>query len=348
MKINLKYKILVLGFIYIGLLFTGMAAFAQDPQFSQYYASPLYLNPGFTGTTDMQRVAANSRFQWTQLKSPFVTHSVSYDVAVPSLNSGFGVIALTDKAGSANLRTTTIGALYSSKIQLSKEWMVSPGLNFSYGSRGIDFDKLLFGDQIEFNGPTIDDAVAQLNNRNYFDFSSGVVIYNQTLWMGFSAHHINQPNHSLLGEDAKLPMKMSVHGGINIPLKLHPLAAMKLSSISPSFVYFRQGEFQQLDLGVNMVYDPILVGLWYRGVPLQKNYNSKANQDAIIVMLGLNLKYLEVGYSYDLSISEIAGNSGGSHEISIVYRFEGLNPHKVKRKDKFLPCPNYPHFKNYN
>jgi len=160
MKINLKHKILVIGFIYISLLFTGLAAFAQDPQFSQYYASPLYLNPGFTGTTDMQRVAANSRFQWTQLKSPFVTHSVSYDVAVPSLNSGFGVIAMTDKAGSANLSTTTIGGLYSAKIQLSKNWMVSPGLNFSYGSRGIDFDKLLFGDQIEFNGPTIDDAIS--------------------------------------------------------------------------------------------------------------------------------------------------------------------------------------------
>ncbi len=337
----------MIGFVYMSLLFTGLA-YAQDPQFSQYYASPLYLNPGFTGTSEAQRVALNSRVQWTQLKSPFVTHAVSYDVSVDHLNSGFGVIAMTDKAGSANLRTTTIGALYSSKIRISEGWVVSPGLNFSYGSRGIDFDKLVFGDQIEFNGPTLDDAISQLNNRNYFDFSSGVVIYNRLAWMGLSVHHINKPNHSLLGEDARLPMKTSIHGGVMIPLKVHPLAGMKVSSLSPSFVYTQQGEFQQFDFGLNMVYDPVLIGLWYRGLPLQKNFNDKANQDAIIFMLGLNLKYLEVGYSYDMSISGISGNSGGSHEISIVYKFDGINPNKVRRKDKFLPCPNYPHFKNFD
>lgn len=331
----------------MSLLFTGLA-FAQDPQFSQYYASPIYLNPGFTGTTEAQRVALNSRIQWTQLKSPFVTHAISYDVALGHLNSGFGVMAVTDKAGSANLHTTTIGALYAAKIRLSEDWMVSPGLNFSYGNRGVDFDKLVFGDQIEFNGPTIDDAISQLNTRNYFDFSSGVVIYNKLVWMGFSVHHINRPNHSLLGEDARLPMKSSIHGGFRIPLKMNPLAKMKLSAISPSFIYTQQGEFRQFDLGLNFVYDPVLIGFWYRGIPLQKNYAEKANQDAIIFMMGLNLKYLEVGYSYDLTISGLGGNSGGSHEISIVYQFEGLNPRKVRRKDKFLPCPNYPHFKNFN
>lgn len=335
------------AFLALVLLLLAKPANAQDPQFSQYYAAPLYLNPGFTGTIPGQRVAFNSRAQWTQLKSPFVTYAVSYDIYSDMLNSGFGLMAVTDKAGSANLHTTSIGALYSSKIRLSDNWMVSPGLHFAYGNRGVDFDKLVFGDQIEYNGPTLDDAVSQLNNRNYFDFGSGVVIYNKLFWLGYSVMHINQPNHSLLGEDAKLPMKQSIHGGMKIPIKMHPLAKVKLSAISPSFIYTQQGEFRQFDLGINLVYDPVLIGLWYRGLPIDRNYAGKINQDALIFMLGLNLKGLEIGYSYDLSISEMTGHSGGSHEISIVYQFQGLNPRKVRRKDKFLPCPNYPHFKNF-
>lgn len=337
----------MLGIVLMCLLFSGLA-FAQDPQFSQYYASPLYLNPGFTGTAKAQRVAVNSRIQWTQLKSPFVTHAISYDIYNDHLNSGFGIMAMTDKAGSANLSTTTIGGFYAAKVRINDNWMVSPGLNFNYGSRGIDFDKLVFGDQIEYNGPTLDDAVSQLNQRNYFDFGSGVVIYSKYVWMGFSALHINQPNHSLLGEDAKLPMKKSIHGGLRIPIKMHPLSKVKLSAISPSFIYSEQGEFKQFDAGVNFIYDPVMFGLWYRGLPLDKNFSGKANQDALIFLLGLNLKFLEVGYSYDLSISEISANSGGSHEISIVYQFDGLNPRKVKRKDKYLPCPNYPHYSGYS
>jgi len=343
----MKLQHIFIAFWGVGM-FWSTGTYAQDPQFSQYYNAPIYLNPGFTGTTEAQRIISNNRVQWTQLKSPFVTNAVSYDVYMDRLNSGFGVMAMTDRAGSANLRTTTIGALYAAKVRLSKDWMFSPGLNFSYGSRGVDFDKLVFGDQIEYNGPTVDDAVAQLNMRNYFDFSSGAVLYTNKLWIGFSAHHINQPNHSLLGEESKLPMKISTHAGMRIPVKMHPLAKAKLSAIMPSFIYSKQGEFQQLDLGVNFVYDPLLFGLWYRGMPIQKNVSEKINHDALIFILGINLNYLEVGYSYDLSISEVGFQSGGSHELSVVLEFAGLNPNKVRRKDKFLPCPNTPHFKGYS
>ncbi len=348
MKTKILYHAIAILTCNFALALMSQKALAQDPQFSQYYAAPLYINPGFTGTIPGQRIALNSRVQWTQLKSPFVTHAASYDIYSEHLNSGFGIIAITDKAGSANLSTTTIGGLYSAKIRLSDGWMLSPGLNFSYGNRGIDFDKLVFGDQIEYNGPTLDDAISQINNRNYFDFGSGAVIYNKSIWLGFAAAHINQPNHSLLGEDAKLPMKTLIHGGVKIPIKTHVLSKVKLSSISPSFMFSQQGEFQQFDAGFNLVYNPILIGLWYRGIPIQKNYSNRPNQDALIFLLGINLKNLEVGYSYDLSISQMSGQSGGSHEISIIYQFDGLNPRKVRRKDKYLPCPNYPYHRGYS
>jgi type IX secretion system PorP/SprF family membrane protein len=322
----------------------AMTATAQDPHFSQYYASPLYLNPGFTGAMPVPRLILNSRIQWTGLPKAFSTYAISGDVYVDRFNSGFGFMAMTDRAGSANLRTTTFGASYAAKIRLTEKWVLSPGLTFGYGTRQIDLDKLVFGDQIIYNGPTTDDAIRTLGSRNYFDFSSGVVIYNKMMWAGMSAYHLNEPNHSLLGEDSKVPMRFSFHGGIKIPIKHGPLSESRLASISPSFVYSVQGEFQHLDIGANMVFDPIMVGLWYRGVPTGKNYSDKKSHDAAIFILGLNLKYFEAAYSYDFTISEIGPNSGGSHEISIIMLLTGLKRNKVAKKDKFLPCPNHTGF----
>jgi type IX secretion system PorP/SprF family membrane protein len=253
---------------------------AQDPMFSQYWTSPLYMNPGLAGSVAQPRIIFNSRMQWAKLPNAFTTYSASADYLVDEWSSAFGVLVMTDKAGSANLRNTAIHGTYASKIRLSEGWVLSPAVTFGYGSRSIDFDKLVFGDQIIHNGPTTDDAIGHLGNRGYFDFSSGAVIYNETFWAGFSAYHINEPNYSFLGEDAKLPMRMSAHAGFRIPIKHSVLSKSKLSSIAPSFVYRQQGEFTQFDIGANIIFDPVMVGLWYRGLPLKKNYNERAKKDA--------------------------------------------------------------------
>jgi len=323
------------------LLLFALKANAQDPMFSQYYASPLYLNPGLAGSVKQPRLIFNSRMQWTKLPNAFTTYAASADYLVEDWSSAFGILALTDKAGSANLRNTSISGTYASKIRITEGWVFSPGVTFGYASRSIDFDKLIFGDMIQYNGPTTDDAIGQLGNQSYFDFSSGAVIYNKTMWVGFSAYHINTPNYSLLGEDVQLPIRFSVHGGMRIPIKHSILSGSKLSSIAPSFIYKTQGEFKQLDVGANIIFDPIMIGLWYRGIPASKNYNEKFSQDAVIFILGLNLQFIEVGYSFDFTISNIGPQSGGSHEISITLLLPEIKSTKVKRRDKILPCPNY-------
>ena len=335
MKAVTKYVLVVFAL----MLFAK--AEAQDPMFSQYYASPLYLNPGLIGSVKQPRLILNSRLQWAKLPNAFTTYAASADYLVEDWSSAFGVLAMTDKAGSANLRNTSIHGMYAAKIRITEGWVFSPAVSFGYASRSIDFDKLIFGDMILYNGPTTDDALGHLGNQNYFDFSSGAVIYNKTFWAGFSGYHINEPNYSLLGEDAKLPMRLSLHGGFRIPIKHSILSKSKLSSIAPSFVYKSQGEFQQFDVGTNIIFDPVMAGLWYRGIPLKKNYSEQASRGAVIFILGLNLKFIEVGYSYDFTISNIGPQSGGSHEISITLLLPEINSNKVKRKDKILPCPNY-------
>ncbi|MEQ8572887.1 MAG: PorP/SprF family type IX secretion system membrane protein, partial [Fulvivirga sp.] len=139
-------RIIILSYFVI----SSINLLAQDPQFSQYYAAPLYLNPAFAGTGSDHRFIANYRNQWPAFANGFVTYAFSYDYNMESLRSGVGFLATVDKAGSANLTSTSFNFLYSYKIQMANKWIVTPGLSFGYSNRSIDFDKLVFGDQLDF------------------------------------------------------------------------------------------------------------------------------------------------------------------------------------------------------
>jgi type IX secretion system PorP/SprF family membrane protein len=168
------------------LILCSAKVFAQDPQFSQYYAAPLYLNPAFTGTSEDHRFIANYRNQWPNAARGFVTYAFSYDVNLNHYNSGIGFLATVDQAGTAGMRSSQLNFLYSYKWNVSNKWVVSAGLNFGYAFRSIDLNRLIFGDQLQFESdgtvPTDDQALFNLGNTQYFDFNSGVLAYNKNFW----------------------------------------------------------------------------------------------------------------------------------------------------------------------
>lgn len=311
---------------------------AQDPQFSQYYAAPLYLNPAFAGTSEDHRFIANYRNQWPNAARGFVTYAFSYDVNLNHYNSGVGFLATVDQAGTAGMRSSQLNFLYSYKWNVSNKWVVSAGLNFGYAFRSIDLNRLIFGDQLQFdsdgNVPTDDQALFNLGNTQYFDFNSGVLAYNKNFWFGFAASHLNTPNRSLVNQEAEVPIKTSFHGGVRIPLYGGPFKKEHISVLAPSFVYKKQGHFDQLDVGVHFLYDPIMMGVWYRGIPLQQNVRDNISQDAMVVILGFQFEKIELGYSYDFTVSELGPISGGAHEVAIKYKLEMAAQVKTKRKDR--------------
>lgn len=324
------------------LLVTVKWASAQDPQFSQYYQAPLYLNPGFTGITPQQRFVVNHRIQWPNLPQAFATYAASYDIWVDELRSGFGILVTTDKMGSAGWRTTTAGLNYSYKVRLSDKVVFSPGLYFGYGINGLDRSKLRMGDGLEYDGISLDPELQRLGNQQYFDFGSGFLLYNKSLWLGASFSHMNTPNITILNGVSRIPMKTTIHGGARITLTQGPREADRASYLTPSFIYRMQGPMSQMDFGVNYHIDPVSIGVWYRGKPFQKNYIGTVNQDALILMLGLYLKSFTVGYSYDFSVSELSTSSGGAHEISLVYEFVAKPLRRgVKKRNRLIPCPTF-------
>ena len=331
-------KLLLIAFV-----FAGLTVAAQDPQFSQYYQAPLYLNPGFTGITPQQRIVLNHRIQWPSLPQAFQTSAFSYDIFVNELRSGFGLLVTTDKMGSAGWRTTTASLLYSYKIKLTEKIVFSPGLSFGYGTNGLDRSKLRLGDGLEYDGISLDPDINKLGRQSYFDFGSGFLLYSKSLWLGASFAHMNRPNLSVLNDVSRLGMKTAIHGGIRLDLSSGLSNRGRTSYLTPSFIYRMQGNtFTQLDLGLNYHVDPISVGVWYRGKPFQKTVINTITQDALILYLGLYFKSLTIGYSYDFTISEMQTASGGAHEISIVYEFNSKPSNKsVKKKYKLIPCPTF-------
>src|SRR3954464_15671772 len=103
--------------IILTLFSTARLLHAQDPEFAQYYAAPLYLNPAFTGTASDHRFIANHRNQWPNITNGFVTSALSYDYNLEHLNSGLGFMVMTDKAGTANLKSTVFNFQYAYKVK---------------------------------------------------------------------------------------------------------------------------------------------------------------------------------------------------------------------------------------
>ena len=328
------------GLFLLALMLVVLGVAAQDPQFSQYYQSPLYLNPGFTGITPQQRATFNHRIQWPNLPQAFSTFAASYDIWVDELKSGFGFLATTDKMGSAGWRTTTVSLLYSYKVKINEKIVFSPGLSFGYGINGLDRTKLRLGDGLEYNGVSLDPDLNKLGNQQYFDFSAGFLLYSQTLWIGGAFGHMNQPNLSILNDVTRLPMKITVHGGARITLLDGLRESSRASYLTPSFIYQSQGGISQLNVGVNYHIDPVFIGFWYRGKPFEKTVLGNVNQDAIILQMGMYLDKMTIGYSYDFNISQLSTSSGGAHELSIMYEFSVKPIHRgVKKRNRLIPCP---------
>ncbi|MCP9761928.1 PorP/SprF family type IX secretion system membrane protein [Lacihabitans soyangensis] len=337
-------------------------AFAQDPQFTQFYAAPLYHNPAFTGSGYAPRLIYNYRNQWPSLNANFITSVISVDHFIEKANSGIGITMMSDAQGN-RIKNSEVTALYAYQLRVGEKNFLRMGLQGSYSNRGFDPNGLIFGDQLSNSGytgnPSADPYASLTNYRTVknFDVGSGVLFYNPKVFMGLAVTHITQPTVSYSGVSTAdgcatgdcIPRKYVVNGGYNINLS-HLITGSanmdKEFTITPTFLYKKQGQFSQLDLGAYATYTPLTLGLQYRGIPLKKVFDNFPNQDAIAALVGFRFDNFSVGYSYDFTISGLAAGrgTGGSHEFSISYQLDKFDNDKspyLKQRKKELACPKF-------
>ncbi len=335
------YKEVLILLVLMGSLFYENVLMAQDPQFSQYYAAPLYLNPGLVGINQKGRAGINYRSQWPNIDASFETFSAYMDYHFEDYYSSVGVLFTSDREGLVGLRSTTIGLQYAYQLNLNDDWIFRPGVQFSYYFRDINFDKLTFGDQFNNTGIINPSTAEKFNtglNARFFDLSFGGILYNPSVWFGVAIHHITEPNQSIVDGNSPLPRRVSFHGGYRIPLRPEINTNARDHSITPTFNYRLQGDFDQLDVGAYFTLEPLLLGLWYRGLPI-KSLDGISNNEAIILMIGLEKNRTTFGYSFDYTLSSLGIGTGGAHEISIAYTFSLADPRKPSRDVRQLKCP---------
>jgi type IX secretion system PorP/SprF family membrane protein len=320
-------------------VFFNKGVVAQDPEFTQFYANPLYLNPAFAGSSRCPRMVFNYRNQWPGLYKTYVTYSASFDQHVDALSGGIGFIVTQDAAGDGTINTTNASAIYSYYLPVTNAFSVKVGAQATYAQKSVDWNKLNFGDMIDnqYGFINMTNEVPPDNNMvNNIDFSAGILGYSSSFFIGGAIHHLAEPNEAFIGGVSPLPRKITAHTGAIIPMGPPSLKqrrrrrrnpnALPESSISPNILYQRQKDFQQLNLGLYLTKGPVVGGLWYR------------NQDAFIVLVGLMTTNFRFGYSYDVTVSKLSNASAGSHELSMTVQFNC----RPKRK-RFTPvsCPSF-------
>lgn len=336
------------------MLFGGVHVTAQDPQFSQFYAAPLYLNPAFAGSTNQARIGINYRNQWPAIDANFTTISAFADFYIEDKNSGVGAILTRDREGILGLQSMSLAAQYAYNLEITDWLSFRPGFQAAIYSRSINFDKLTFGDQFDpvtgdVISPTSAEALNSGGTKFFPDIAMGGLFYTQRAWLGVAAHHITQPNQSLIGETSRLPMKTSVHAGFKFFMRPGVVgqgiyARNSERSIAPALQYRHQGQFDQMDLGAYLTLEPLIIGTWYRGIPF-KNVNGVSNNESIVLLIGFTKKgskdILNIGYSFDYTISRLGPGSGGAHEFSLVYSWPTRDPRKPPKDKLVIPCPDF-------
>lgn len=304
------------------------SAHAQDPQFTQFYANPIYLNPAFAGSHGCPRFAMNYRNEWPSLTGNYVTYSMSYDQYFKNISGGFGVIALHDQQGQGTIYTSMLGVVYSYHLKVNRKFQLMFGARAAMFNKYLDWDKLTFGDMIDprrgFIYQTGD--VQRGGSRYFFDASAGVVGYSKHFFFGFAAHHLNRPDESVIIGSSRLPIRMTGHMGAKIDLGSKS-QYRNTTSIMPNVIYQYQNGFQELAIGTYIKYGAFHAGAWYR------------NRDAFILSIGVDTGKFKLGYSYDITVSKLNnGVSGGSHEVSLGLL---LNCKDKLPTFKTISCPSF-------
>jgi type IX secretion system PorP/SprF family membrane protein len=345
-------KILLSTFV---IIFNLQYVFAQDPQLSQFYNQQIYHNPAFTGHTGGSRLMASSRLQWFGLGLPYKTYMASYDTYIDNGVSVGGQVIHDEQ--SSNFQTNTVSGLFSRWW----EFGLTMGIKASYVNRGINLDNLKFIDQYSSSGIATQsqDPLAKANNfnQNFGDFSFGALYekhfgesdeFNPNkkgIQFGLSVNHIDK---ILYGQDFTLPLpQIGVHGSWKIPIDFkfwYRDENREESTLTLTGYFRKQGKNMMLDFGPTIRFSPIILGLWYRGLPIRL-YDKTPQQDALVVLMGYEQEKFRVGLSYDVTVSSLGWNSGGTAELSLWFGLGNVN--FTGTKSNFTPKPNCEKFRRH-
>ena len=314
----------------------ALTVHAQDPYFSQPFASPLTLNPALTGKINGSwRLIANYRDQWPTIPKAYVTTAASFDLPVlkkyiPEGDLfGVGFSGLADATSNNSFKQNYISASLSYHKKLDENGYYSLGAGFqgTYVSTNLNTASLVFEDQLTSEGFGTSTTGEYLGSSpitgkgSYYDLNAGVLLSgttngNNTFCLGYSLYHINSPDWGLRSDNTlygswKIGKRSSIHGNANIALG-------DRTGINVNFVHQTQYKSKNTILGGAFIIranddvdNPtnVMLGAWTR------------INDALIPYCGLDFRGLKLAFTYDKNFSDVKTATGGNggYEVSLIY-----------------------------
>lgn len=321
-------------------LFLGKLS-AQDPHYSQFFSSPLTLNPANIGKFDgILRVAANYKSQWAVIERAFETKTVSADFHILSKNIpsedtwGVGLMGYTDRStgGAVSLNSASIGTAFHKGLDEDGTSQLGAGFQICYSNMLINTANLHFEDQLTSSGFTnVTSEIfsgATLSSR-YFDINAGLLYSgsssdNNYYYIGASAYHINRPKQQFTGGLYLVEPRLTINSGGFFGLG-------ELAKLHISGLFSTQASSSEALVG----------GSFERTIDAQANTSIYAGGwvrfgDAIIPYLGLEIGDLRIGATYDINTSSLRAGSNmrGGMELSIIYQ-------RRQSDAKTIKCPKF-------
>lgn len=304
---------------------------AQDAYFSQFFINQLYYNPAFAGFNKDPEILLSYRNYLLASQTTYLTYGASYNQYLDAVHGGVGLQLMRDQQGSGIFNKTSIDAMYAYHLKMNRFFSLQAGFQVSYMMKNFDNSNLILPDM--FNPSTGDfiptQAPVASYHKNFPDFSLGILGMAPNFYMGFSAHHVTEPNEAFdAGQTTRLSRKYTFITGMTIPLK-NIRYGKEVVTLNPALLFQNEKSFQQLNYGLLIKFSPLSAGIWARE-------DKDLSFNSLIFSIGYNQDFYEINYSYDMAVSSIKRANFAVHEVTFRIKFKY---NKTRKLHEAIKCP---------
>ncbi len=288
----------IIYFITIVALFLGNTVIAQqDPTYTMYYYNMNVINPAYAGTNDHSELNLNYRSQWVNLDGSPETKSMFFGTPV-SDKVGLGLTIVNDEVFVLN--QTDVYADFSYRLQVSDS--INLYLGLKAGGTFIDIDLTSLG---VMNDPVFSENVSRFNPN----VGLGFYLKGKRFFVNLSAPTLLKSKR--YEKDGVIVSqatdRLHVYSGAGYRFRLD-----KNFELIPSVLArFVTGAPSSLDITATARYSNIIdLGISYR-----------VSESVSVLGLFKLLDWINLGYAYEMTSTDVRDYSDGSHELLLRFKF---------------------------
>jgi type IX secretion system PorP/SprF family membrane protein len=359
MRIKIKYLLVA--------IIISLGTKAQDISYSQFDLNTMYTNPAFSSFEEDNRVLSIFRNQWNGIAENFNSNYIEFGFSISDLKkrrissgqlSASAGLFLNQDIYNDVFKTYEVGIVpITIHSQISRNYFLSTGISNTIRINSLDWNNLLFTDQInDFNNQIAVSNVQlpdNFNQKTWLDPSIGIILTKHsnvqndaanTTFVGFSWHHFVPPIKSFYNnqnEISQIPKKIIIHAQYLSQFRLLSSNSFKFWKLS--YQHIQQGSKAVVndDIGLSLTMQNTLqleLGGFYRiGRQTIGNEQVRLMSESLIPMLRIRMQIgrklgMELSYSYDFNVSKLNNtNTVSTNEISLnIYHFK-------KKKSNICP-----------